>query len=139
MNIHGCSVCRTRTGGKLASVYAAWFRADGERTAWKQRLCVQCLTHELAQLLRSAAQNSEDLSVCPACGMDSSETMDPLYLTVYVPKQEAREYALPTCTSCAATLRVSLQQGAEKLTDRQRANGAASTSSTSDPWNEVLP
>jgi len=114
-----CSVHDQRDAPKYASVYAAWFRSDGVRTAYKQKLCPQALREELSQILAHASDTSLDVTACPACGANSSEDLDPIYLNVYLPKQEARVYELPTCASCAAILRVQLQRGAEKLPDRQ--------------------
>lgn len=119
MSLKPCDAHGARIRGKLATCYWAWFNADGERSAWLQRLCAPCLTERMAGLLRMASEASLDLTVCPACGADSSQDLDAIYATVYLPRQEAREYALTTCASCAARLRLLLQENAEKLPDRQ--------------------
>lgn len=129
-----CSVCKTRNAGKLASAYWAWFRADGVRTAWKQRLCVECAQRELKQLLASATTSSLDVCRCPSCGADSSSDLDPIYLTIYVPKQEPSEWSLTTCASCAARVRITAQNGAEKLPDRQVSSSLPSATS---PWDSL--
>jgi len=130
-----CSVHEKRDAKKYASVYAAWFRADGVRTAWRQKLCPPALREELAQVLSGAQTDSLDVTVCPACGSDSSEDLDPIYLNIYLPKQAGMEYQLPTCTSCAANLRVLLQRGATKLPDRYEGE----TSSDADDTDWGLP
>jgi hypothetical protein len=119
MSFKPCSFHGARIDGKLATLYSAWFRSDGERTAWKQSLCAPCVREVLAPMLKAVGDNNSAVSACPACGIDSSADLDPIYLNLYLPKQDAKEYALPTCSSCAAKLRVSLQQGAMKLPNRQ--------------------
>jgi hypothetical protein len=113
-----CSSCGTRPRAKLAQLYWAWFRADGERTAWKQRLCVDCTDSQLRTLLASSQAASFDSTMCPSCGADASEDLDPIFLTLYVPRQERLDFELTTCASCAARIRVAAQVGAEKLENR---------------------
>jgi predicted RNA-binding Zn-ribbon protein involved in translation (DUF1610 family) len=121
MSFKPCSLHGARIDGKLATLYSAWFRADGERTAWKQSLCAPCVKEVLAPMLAAVGSASQDVSACPACGADSSTDLDPIYLNLYLPKQDGKEFALPTCSSCAAKLRVSLQQGAVKLPNAGQA------------------
>ncbi len=129
-----CSMHGHKISGKLATLYSAWFRADGERTAWKQRLCADCVRQQLGLVLQHAAEENSAVTACPACGKDSSEDLDPIYLTLYVPKQESREFALTTCASCAATLRVQLQAGAVRLPNRGGSTGRESSADDSDDW-----
>lgn len=136
LSFHKCSVHGAKIEGKLATLYSAWFNADGGRTAWKQRICAPCVKETLAPLMRAATDASPDLTMCPACGTDSSSDLDPIYLTLYLPKQESREFALTTCASCAVTCRVSLQRGAEKLPDRQNVSNGTSKSA-GDEWNDL--
>ncbi len=138
MSVFPCSKCGQRSPGKLATAYWAWFRADGERTAWKQRLCARCASLLLGLLLRHAADNSTSVSMCPACGGDSATELDPCYLTLYVPTREPQEYALPTDASCAAHLRVEAQVGAEKLPDRGASMRGPSSLPSAD-WGGLLP
>jgi predicted RNA-binding Zn-ribbon protein involved in translation (DUF1610 family) len=120
-----CSNCGQRSKGRLATSYNAWFDEQGGRICYRQRLCAPCLTLLAGYLKGSALENSSDVAACPVCGQDSSENLDPLYLMVYLPKQEAREYALTTCTSCASNLRVSLAAGGKLMPDRQGAGEGA--------------
>lgn len=113
-----CAGCGTRLGGKLASLYWAWFRADGERTAWKQRLCAICTGTRLGTLLAHSTEDSSALTMCPACGADASTDLDPIYLTVYPPKRERLDFELTTCAPCAARIRSAAQENAEKLANR---------------------
>lgn len=138
MSIRPCSACGKRVHGKLATSYNAWFLADESRVCWRQQLCVPCLTGNLGSLLAKVSEESLDVTVCPACGAESSEDLDPIYLTIFLPKQEPREYALTTCGSCAATLRGSLQEGAKRMADRGAESGGSGTPH-SDPWAGVLP
>ena len=121
-----CSACGTHPRSKLAQLYWAWFRADGERTAWKQRLCVECTTERLATLLASSQTASFDSTTCPSCGTDASSELDPIYLTLYPPKSERLDFDLTTCASCAARIRVAAQEGASKLENRSMGSSSDS-------------
>jgi RNase P subunit RPR2 len=133
VSFYKCSAHGAKIAGKLATLYSAWFNAANERTAWKQRLCAPCVKETLSPLLAAVQLQSEDVTACPACGTDSSSDLDPIYLTLYLPKQEPREFALTTCGVCAAKCRVSLQVGAEKLPDRQ--NGQSDSGAPgADDW-----
>jgi len=137
MSVYPCSYCGQKSPGRLASIYSAWFLADGTRTAWKQRGCVRCVVSRFQTLLAHSTDDSYAMTMCPACGMNSHEDLDPIYVSVYLPKQEPREYQLTTDSACAARLRLTLQDRAERLPDRldRSLNGAANEP---DPWLTVL-
>lgn len=137
MSFKPCSAHGHRIDGKLATLYSAWFLADGSRTAWKQSLCAPCVKTTLAPLLAAVGEASSAVTACPACGSDASSDLDPIYLNLYMPKQDGKEFALPTCSACAAKLRVSLQVGAQRLPDRNGQSRSAS-SDQNDEWSEVL-
>jgi hypothetical protein len=134
VSVRPCSLHGKRIDGKLAALYSAWFRADGERTAWKQLLCAPCVREVISPLLAAVTENSSDVTACPACGKDSSEDLDPIYLNLYLPKQDAKEFALTTCGSCAATLRIGLQQGATNLPNRDGQSRSDSSAEDSADW-----
>ena len=120
MSVYPCSVCKRRKPGKLASAYWAWFLADGERSAWKLRYCPACAQASLLQLLQTLKDMGETSNVfaCVACGSDSSEDSDPVYLTLYLPTKEPMEYALQLDGACAAKLRIPITQFGDPLHDR---------------------
>jgi RNase P subunit RPR2 len=134
VSVRPCSFHGKRIDGKLASLYSAWFLADGERTAWKQLLCAPCVREVIAPMLASVSNESSAVTVCPACGSDSSGDLDPIYLNLYLPKQDAREFALTTCGSCAVKLRTSLQQGATKLPNRGGPSQGDSSADETADW-----
>jgi hypothetical protein len=136
MSVYPCAGCGQRVPGRLASLYTAWFLADGSRTAWKQRLCASCVGSQLKPLLAAALEPSPDVTACPACGKDASNDLDPIYLTLYLPKQESREFALTTCASCAVKLRLRLQDRAERLPDR--SGHERTCLGTYDSWSDLL-
>jgi hypothetical protein len=138
MSVYPCAGCGQRVPGRLASVYSAWFLADGSRTAWKQRLCAPCVSGKLRSVLAHAADDTSAVTACPACGKESSEDLDPIYLTVYLPKQEPREFALTTCASCAVTLRLDLQDRGERLPDRNGSESYRDRNEGADPFEGVL-
>jgi len=135
VSIYPCSSCGQRQHGKLATVYSAWFDADGKREAWKQRFCAPCLTTLTEGFRDSLSLNMSDVTVCPLCGADASINLDPIYLTLYLPKREPVESALCTCASCAPSLRNLLRVGAQALADRQeKSQGLSNGAPGSDPW-----
>jgi DNA-directed RNA polymerase subunit RPC12/RpoP len=139
MSVYPCAVHGQRISGRLASLYSAWFLADGSRTAWKQRICANCVRSTLVELLAHAADSITDVVACPACGSDSSADLDPIYCTLYLPKQDPREYALSTCGPCAAKLRLRLQDGAQRLPDRNGGSAGGSSQAEDDSWAGILP
>jgi hypothetical protein len=120
MSVFPCSMCGGRKPGKLASAYWAWFKADGERVAWRVRYCLGCAGEHLSILLSSSQLTSENSSVfaCVSCGADASADSDPMYCTLYLPKKEPMEYALQLDGACAAKLRVPISTKGERLPDR---------------------
>lgn len=136
MSLRPCSVCNERVPGKLATAYCAWFLTDGERTAWKQKLCSGCLVEQYKPLLQNGSSTSPGSLTCPGCGGSSETDLDPVYLTLYLPKSEPKEFELSMCAACAAKIRVVMQLGAVKLENREAGLRGPSTSSP-DPWSTL--
>jgi hypothetical protein len=120
VSVYPCSICRGRRPGKLASAYWAWFNADGARSAWKLRYCLDCAVKHLSLLLNGSSEQAEISSVfaCVQCGASAEQDSDPMYCTLYVPGKEPTEYALQLCAACAAHLRVPITTQGERLEDR---------------------
>jgi hypothetical protein len=131
-----CSNCGGRVKGRLATLYNRWPGPDGEWERCKQRLCVGCATALLGPLKAGMSLESSDVCVCPICAKDSSGQLSPIYLSVYLPKQEPREYALTTCESCATTLRDSLRVGSSRLANREGFEVGAPGPNPED-WSHV--
>lgn len=136
MSLFPCSRCGMRSKGRLAQAYWAWFEGGSDRVAMKERLCRDCAKDALEGLLETAKQNSTHVSMCPGCGEDSASHQDPIYLTLYLPKREALEWALPTCANCASTIRQGITQNGEKLPDRQGSSGGLGPQ-TDDGWGTI--
>jgi hypothetical protein len=119
MSIYPCSACGKRHPGKLATAYNAWFLEDGQRVAYRQRLCVGCLKDELGEVIRNQVELADTAETCPACGgSNENGDLDPTFVTVYLPGRDPAEFGLNTCVSCAAKLRVELRRGEDRLADR---------------------
>jgi hypothetical protein len=120
MSVYPCTFCKQRKPGKLANAYWAWFKMDGERSAWRVRLCLGCAPGHLAILLSSSELTPENSNVfaCVSCGADASEDSAPMYCTLYLPKKEPMEYALQLCGACAVRLQATISTSAERLPDR---------------------
>lgn len=132
-----CSAHGKRVPGKLASVYWRWFNGEGVSVGWKQRLCADCAKDNLKPLLAHANSESLDVSVCPACGTDSSQDMEPLYITICTPGSERRDLELPICAGCATDVRQMATAGAERLPDRGQLRGAMAPREPSDPFGDL--
>lgn len=122
-----CSYCGARDRGKNAWLVWAWNRADNERVAYRQKLCLTCVSANLAPLLINAQE--EPLS-CPACHMNAGEDMDPVFVTYVLPGwgKEQGEFAM--CGACAVEVRSRAQKGADLMEDRQVGVGAAAPTLT---------
>lgn len=124
-------------GEKLASAYWAWFRADGERVAWKLRYCLECARMHLPVLSNAfaAVESSEETFACVSCGADASEDSDPIYCTLYLPGREPMELELQLDSACAGKLRIPITDNGERLPDRQGSMRGPSSSVTA--WDAL--
>ena len=138
MSLFPCSVHGAHVPGKLATVFARWNDSNGEFVGWKLRICASCLTTVMGSLTEHLLSDSSTLVLCPACGTDSSAQLQPLYLFVYAPKLQPREYALTTCESCATSWQGSFEGYGEKLPDRKVGAGAEAPT-TDFQWDSILP
>lgn len=136
MSIRPCHLCKRRADGKLASAYWAWFLADGERVAWRQRLCMPCLTSTFLTVLQTSKSASMEEPTCPVCGGSSEHDSDPVFLVLYLPKQDPREFELNTDAACAAKIRGNIFELGERLANRQ-AQVRGPSPDDGDPWAEL--
>jgi hypothetical protein len=127
MSLIPCDFCHRRVPEKLSSVTWAWYRVDGQRTAYRQRLCTACFCQNLLPLDKDA--DFDDLR-CPACGISVNTDMDPCYATAFIPGSGRKQFELPTCAACAVPLRVRAQEGATHLEDSKPVEGPATGPST---------
>lgn len=135
MSKYACSVCHGKVLGKIAVGYWAWFDAKGQRSAWKVRYCVECATKNLRFLFILPPQVSEsmDIFTCALCGAGIQDDSDPVWLTLYVPGQEPREWELQLDGPCAVRIRAPLVSSGEKLADRSsQVRGPSSLTSAWD-------
>jgi hypothetical protein len=136
MSRRKCDLHGERISGKLASCYWAWFLADGKRVAWRQLLCSPCLSEHFAAILRNTSSASMDVNTCPGCGGSSESDLDLVYLSLYLPKQVERTYELNTDAACAAKIRGSIVDHAERLPDRSSETRGPSPDDE-DPWSDL--
>lgn len=121
----------------MATFYWAWFLVDGSRSAWKQRVCVECAPDYLRQFSKtvSAARTSTDPFACLSCGASAEHDSDPVYLTLYVPGREPEEHELQLDAACAARLRIPIVSSGERLPDRQQQ--VRGPSALSSAWGAI--
>lgn len=134
MILRRCSRGCEPTGEPLTWTVSAWNRADGQRVAYKQKLCLTCVASHLAPLYTAC---QEPTMKCPNCGIDTSDDMDPVYVS-FIPKGVGMLKAdAPFCGACAARYRVFAQEGGEKLDDRQpqgEGPGSGPSPTASQVW-----
>ena len=127
MSLIPCDYCGTRVPEKLAQVTTAWYRADGERVAYRQRLCTACYCTNVLPLDKET--DFKELK-CPACGISTEHDMDPVYATAYVPGAGRQQFEFPTCAACAVHIRSRAQKGGAKMENRERVDGPVASPST---------
>lgn len=137
MILKTCVACKDTQKDPLTWVVWAWNRADGERVAYKQRLCLTCVATRLIPLYTACELPAQN---CPNCGIDTSEDMDPMY-AAFIPRGVGKlNIEAPMCAPCAAQLRLFAQTGAEKLEDREassRGQDMAPRYGSLDTWRSL--
>lgn len=136
MSVRKCSLCKHRVPGKLATSYNAWFNGEGKRVCYRQRLCLPCLSQSLVPILRNTSEDLTESSTCPGCGGSSEDDVDPVFLTLYLPKQEPKEFELDLCALCADGIRGTMSEGGELMADRSAPGGGPQAPQPS-PWDEL--
>jgi hypothetical protein len=134
MSLFPCSACGARRPGKLSNATWAWWNADNERSAWRQRLCVDCYVANVATIEQSTR---DDPMNCPVCHTDAGEQMDPCYLTIYIPGVGPMRLEMATCAPCAVEIRNRALVGAEKLPDRRTESVGQGPGPQTDPATSV--
>jgi hypothetical protein len=115
MSVYPCSRHGQRAPGKLASVYWAWFLADGTRRAYRERLCVPCYAQYVVSFAIEAQNAPEN---CPVCHTAVNGDADPCFATSYRPGNEPDEIMFNTCGVCAVEMRAPIVAGGIPLDDR---------------------
>jgi hypothetical protein len=132
-----CSCHRTKHLGKLAVAYWAWFLADGSRSAWKVRYCLDGAAEHLKAILAASQelQGSTEVFACISCGVSVDQDSDPIYCTLYLPRREPMEVALQLCGACAAKFRIPIVEMGARLPDRSAGVRGPSPSATA--WDAM--
>lgn len=122
-----CTSCGSRAKGKNAWLCWAWNRADNQRVAYIQKLCLGCVSVKLVPILIGA--EIEEL-VCPQCHTDPGEQLDPIYLSYILPGAGQVDVELATCGPCAVEVRIFAQEGSAFAQDRHKGVGAEDAAPT---------
>lgn len=127
-------MCGEAVRERLTWAVWAWNRADGERVAYKQHLCMACVAEAIAPIYVACEKNE---LTCPACGIDTSDDYDAIYCT-FIPRGLGQmKLEAPMCGACAAALRMRAMEGAERLENRDpqvRGREEAPNLDASSPW-----
>lgn len=137
MSVFPCSCHKLRKPGKLATAYWAWFTSEGSRICYHVRYCLDGAHEHLQILLNASSLTEENTNVfaCISCAADASTDSDPIYCTLYLPKQEPREYALQLDSACAEKLRLPIRSMGRLLADRGGVVGGPPPSITA--WDRL--
>jgi hypothetical protein len=135
--VRKCTHCEDSTQDALTWTVWAWMKADGHRVAYKQKLCLTCVSTTLAPLYTACQEPS---MTCPNCGISTEDDMDPVYAT-FIPKGLGKlNIEAPTCASCAVKLRMFAEKGGERLEDRDQGIGGqvpGPRSNSADYWASI--
>ena len=135
MSLFPCSRCHERGPGKLASVTWAWYRADGQRVAYRQKLDMPCVAAICAPLIQAVEEWSLN---CAVCHIDASDDLDAVYLTAFWPGRGKESYEFPLCSACAVEIRNRAQEGADKLESREfGGQDSGPQTMTPDAWAQL--
>ena len=138
MSLIPCDSCAKRVQEKLSQVTWAWYRADGQRVAFRQRLCVTCYCTNLLPLDK---EKDFDNLTCPACGVGTDRDMDPVYATAFVPSAGRQQFEFATCAPCAVEIRNRAQVGAQKLegerSSREASGGLTTPTTRESYWSQI--
>lgn len=130
-----CSFCESRQKGKNAWLAWAWNRADNERVAYKQRLCLDCFAANAYPLLM---ESFDDVFQCPVCHSDPGDQLDPVYLTYIYPGSPKAQAEFALCGPCAVEVRIRAQKGSQLLEDKaDRVGAAAPTTPATSGWDAL--
>lgn len=114
--VRTCSLCRDAQKEPLFWTVSAWNAADGSRVAYKHKLCLTCVAAKIAPL---QVHSDNEGMTCPACGIDTSDDFDAVYIN-WIPKGVGMLTAeAPFCNGCAARFRLWFEAGGERLEDRE--------------------
>jgi hypothetical protein len=103
--------------------------------AFRQRLCLACFAMTVAPL---EVATREFTGTCPACGIDTTQDMDPVYCTTYVPGLGPLRLEMPLCAPCAVEVRNRAQKGATIPEDRDPTSlGRGPRTDAPSPWEEL--
>ena len=119
MSLVRCTGCGQRIAEKPTTVYWGWRLADGRRSAWRSKLCPECVTWKIVPL--NVERDPEERLTCPQCGIDTEDDMDPVYGAVYFPRYGREDVEAPFCGPCAAVYRIWIQERSARLDDRLEA------------------
>lgn len=120
MKLARCQGCGQRSDAKYVSAYLAWFNQEGDRVAYKSRLCMNCFNEHL--LPYAFVQEPSDELRCPSCGIGTETDYQAVYGKVYIPGYEPEDVEIPFCESCRVVFSAWVVEHSGALEDRRRAD-----------------
>jgi len=132
-----CSYCGQRQREKMAQMYIWWY-VNEDRVSYKLHTCSGCLVERWQKILQTSSSTSTDADTCIGCGGSLESDDSPVYLNLYLPKQEAREFELDFDAQCVATICVDTSEFGSKLADRgSRGEGPRSSAPQPSAWDSL--
>lgn len=101
-----CSRCQQKTVGKPANGYVSWYVGEDDRVSYYTSWCLTCFAEDILPFVQKelAMDGSSDTT----CVIDDVEPdyRAETFLTLYLPKQEQKDYGFITCEGqCTETIR----------------------------------
>jgi len=132
-----CSYCGERQRDKCAQIYIWWY-VNEDRVSYRLWCCAECAADRWAKILRSSNSTLTGEPTCLACGGGLEKDDSPVFLNLYLPKAEAREYELDLDAACAVTIFADTSEFGQRLADRgARDQGPRTSAPEPSAWDSL--
>lgn len=112
-----CAFCGIRFLGNAVTGYVSYSN-NGERNAFRQKMCPKCAASVLGDMIGRAMIKDEEIvdwpETCCICGIKVDDDVVLTWATFYR-GQDRKDFVWPTCPADSITLRAVLTENAEPL------------------------
>lgn len=131
-----CSYCGERQKEKAATLYLAWYPAEGDRVAYSIKSCVDCLVERWKPILVTTKSASKESDTCIGCGGSLESEDSPVFLNLYLPKQDGQAFELDFDAACAARICADITDFGKRLPNRSTGVEGSQAPQPS-PWDAI--
>jgi hypothetical protein len=116
-----CTVCRKPHEAGTAGVYSATFFGNGERAAYKNFMCPDCIQGNLVPLLGATPMDRslDDNQACVICAVDTSDDPYYVYFTLFPPSGVRSDHEALLCLKCLTDVHAWIKAGGKPLPSRE--------------------